>query len=343
VAPERDWQGIRRVYLRVRDRRSGDRLGPLATDGTLDRAGVRAAWGLECDDRLTWLAGIRQVPPGMRLDAWTGGEPSFVPAPLPPVAWPRPIDPLAPALADVVAAFDGRDVLVALSGGLDAGLVLALWRQAGRPLPEAVTLRTGVPGYDESGRAAQVAAALGVRLHVVAVTAGDLVAALPDGIAAMEQPLYNLHPIARLLLARGAARLGARVLVTGDGADQALCGQPAADYLPLVAALTRAAGLASWSPFCDDRVIAAALKGGPDAEKQRLRALARSLGLPAWLTDAPKRTVLAPALDLSPHMDGAAIDRLAGALGLPVALDDDRSRVGWVTLALAHRCVVGRA
>jgi hypothetical protein len=340
VAPERDWQGIRRAYLRARDRRSGDRLGPLvtATDGTLDRTGVHAAWGLARDDRLTWLAAIRQVPPGMRVAAWIDGEPRFGPAPLPPAG------PLAPALAAAVAGFDGRDVLVALGGGLDAALVLALWRQAGRALPEAITLRTGLPGYDESDRAAAVAGALGVRLHVVAVTADDLVAALPDGIAAMEQPLYNLHPIARLLLARGAARLGARALVTGDGADQAMCGQPAADYLPLVAALTQAAGLALWSPFFDDRVVAAALAAGPDAEKQGLRALARSLGLPAWLTDAPKRTMLAPALDLSPHMDRAAIDGLGRALGLPVALDDDRSRVGWVTLALAHRWVVeGRA
>jgi len=251
-----------------------------------------------------------------------------------------PAGPLGAALGDAVAGFDGPDLLVALSGGLDAALVLALWRQAGRPLPEAITLRTGLPGYDESERAARVAAALGLRLHVVAVTGDDLVAALPDGIAAMEQPLYNLHPIARLLLARGAARLGARALVTGDGADQAMYGQPAADYLPLVAALTGAAGLALWSPFCDDRVIAAALAAGRDVEKQALRALARSLGLPAWITDAPKRTMLAPALDLSPHMDRAAIDRLARALGLPVVLDDDRSRVGWVTLALAHRCVV---
>jgi asparagine synthase (glutamine-hydrolysing) len=336
MIPERDWQGTRRIYLRLSDRRLGDRLGPLATDGSLDRTGVRVAWGQAEDDRLTWLAGIRQVPPGMRLEGWTDGEPRFVPAPLPAAS------SLGPALAGAMAGFDGRDVLVALSGGLDGALVLALWRQAGRPLPEAITLRTGLPGYDESERAAQVAAALGVRLHVAAVTGDDLVAALPDGIAVMEQPLFNLHPVARLLLARAAARLGARVLVTGDGADQAMRGQPAGDYLPLVAALTRAAGLEPWSPFLDPRVVAAALAAGPDPEKRGLRALAPTLGLPAWIADAPKRSMLAPALDLSPHLDRAAIDRLARTIDLPVVLDDDRARVGWVTLAIAHR-LVGRA
>jgi hypothetical protein len=53
--------------------------------------------------------------------------------------------------------------------------------------------------------------------------------------------------------------------------------------------------------------------------------------------------MFAPALDLSPHLDRAAIDVLARELGLPVALDDDRARVGWVTLALAHRYAQGRA
>jgi hypothetical protein len=330
---ERDWQGTRRVYLRLDDHRSGDRLGPLASDQALDRAGVLAAWGRAPDDRLTWLAGIRQVPPGMRLDHWTAREPAFAPAALPPGR------PLAEALAEAVARFDGEDAVVALSGGLDAALVVATLRQAGRRLPEAITLRTGLPDYDESERAARVAAALGVKVHELAVTGDDLVAALPDGIAAMEQPLYNLHPIARLLLARGAARLGARVLVTGDGADQALSGQPASDYLPLMADLTSSAGLTLWSPFLDERVVAAALAFGPDLQKRALRALASSLGLPAWLTEAPKRSLLAPPLDLSPHLDRGAIDRLAHALDLPVVLDDDRSRVGWVTLALAHRFV----
>src|SRR5262245_55972623 len=108
--------------------------------------------------------------------------------------------------------------------------------------------------------------------------------------------------------------------------------------------MTRAAGLALRSPFLDQQVIAAAVGAGPDAEKQALRALARSLGLPAWITDAPKRPMFAPALDLSRHMGGArpVIDQLARGLDLPVALDDDRARVCWVTLALAHGCLQGQ-
>jgi asparagine synthetase B (glutamine-hydrolysing) len=233
--------------------------------------------------------------------------------------------------------------MIALGGGLDAALVLSLFRAAGRPIGEAVTLQTDMPGYDESERAERVATALGARLYRVRVTAQDFLGALPEAIGHIEQPLYNLHPVSRLLLSRAAARLGARTLVTGDGADQALSGRPSADYLPLVAALTEGAGLALWSPFLDEAVIASALRHGPDPDKARLRALARAMGVPAWVVSARKVPQRAPRLDLSRYLDAPALALLSTELGAPLSLGSDREAVGWVTLALARRCLAGEA
>jgi len=335
-ADRRDWQGIRRLYFRPADRRRAATLRALATEDGLDPAGVRAAWGLAPHGPRTWLAAIRQVPPGMRLHCWSAGEPRFAPAP------PAASRPLEDALLAAIAGWRGPEPVLALGGGLDGALVLALWRAAGRALPAVVTVRTDLPDYDESERAGRIAAAFGARPEPVLVGGDELVAALPEAVAVMEQPLYNLHPVARWRLARAAAVRGGRTLLTGDGADQLMRAVPAPDYLPLVAALTEGAGLDLWSPFFDESVQGAALARGPDPDKQALRALAARLGVPDWVAQAPKRPQYAPALDLSRHADRRALEALAAELGWPLSLASDRQAVGWITLALARRQITGR-
>lgn len=337
----RDWHGLARAYVRTSDGRRDSRLRPLVSgsETELDLDGVLAAWGRSGQDpSRAWLRAVREIPPGARLSGWSGGEPRFEPV-APPRTNRRTLIEALRAAVD--SATDGRlwEPVLALSGGLDAAVVLALWRETGRPLPPLLTLQTDAPRYDESERAAEVASAFGAELIRVRVSVSELASSLPDAIAAIEQPLYNLHPVSRLLLARAGARLGCCVLVTGDGADQIFAGRPALDYLPLMGALTAHAPIGLWSPFFDEDVIAAALDRGPDPKKAALRAIARELAVPSWIVEAPKVARYAPRLDLSAYVDRRELEALAAELGLPLSLAGAEDETGWVTLALARRWI----
>ena len=193
---------------------------------------------------------------------------------------------LANAVADILRA---SDVCVALSGGVDSALVVALIRALDLPMPRLVTLRTGYPAYDEVDEAKCVARAFDATCEVIDVTPSDYDAALPDVIDAVAQPLYNLHPVSRWLLAR---RAECGTLLTGDGADQVLSGTPSALYLPLVHAICAACDVELASPFFA-RDVAFVPR---DPEKRTLRVLAERLGVPKSIAHAAKRPRLTPDL-----------------------------------------------
>jgi hypothetical protein len=169
------------------------------------------------------------------------------------------------------------------------------------------------------------------------------VALLPEAVALAEEPLYNLHPVGRLALARAARARGYETLVTGDGADAAFAGRPDLDYVPLVAALTRGAGLALASPFLEGPVLSGTLARAPDRDKHLLREYATARGLPPWLATRPKRSRWMPPQDLSRHLSPDTLAPLVRELQEEPRLDDDRARVGWATLALLIRSLEERA
>ncbi len=305
MTPLRDWHGVTRYYVRA-DGAHAPTLAALATHPLrLSRAGVLAAWGASADDLATILLDVRQAP--------------CAPAP-PPIA-----APFALALETAVAAIarTATAPVVALGGGVDGAAVLAAWRATGAPMPLALTLETGLAGYDEVVAAQAIAATLGARCEVVAITPAALVALAPAAAVLAEAPLYDLHPVHRLALAQAAAARGATTLVTGDGADAVFRGAPDLDYVPLVAALTRRAGLALASPFFAPAVLAATPR---DPDKRAVRAYVAAAGL-AGLAAAPKRPRAVPTLDLAPILDSSRIAALARALELPPA-----ATVGWATL-----------
>jgi len=315
VTAVRDWHGVARRYVRDDDGACATELRALVRQPLqLDRDGVLAAWGVGDRGYPTVVAGVRQ-------DACEALAPSD--------------EPWADALEAAVAAIARTAVApaVALGGGVDGAAVLAAWRVSGAPMPRVVTLATGLPDYDEVDDACAIAAALGARCEVVTITPADLVALAPEAAVAAETPLYNLHPVHRLALARAAAALGIATLVTGDGADAAFRGRPDLDYVPIVAALTRAAGLALASPFFAPAVIAAARPLGadarrrPDPTKLLARAYIGAHGIARLAGIQPKRPRLVPPLDLSPIHDPARIATLARSLDLAPG-----ATVGWVTL-----------
>lgn len=273
----------------------------------LDPEGVRAAFGEIEPTGATCIAGARWAWPAL-------SRPARV-RPLPEL--------LARACADIPA---GRAAL-ALSGGVDSAVLAALLRDR----VVAYTLAPELPGYSEVDGAQRIADALGMPLRRVPARAADYVDSLPAVIRACECPLYNLHPVSRHLLARAARADGFDLLITGDGADEVFRGGSGGDYLPIVGALTRGAGLVAVAPFLDPVVVAGA---AAEHDKRALRGLACALGVPEAIAWSPKSPRFAPPIDLAPLRDDAHIAALGRCLGRRPGQASDRERVAWTTLSL---------
>ena len=229
----------------------------------------------------------------------------------------------------------GKRVALALSGGLDSALLLALIREMGATHIPAYILATEMPDYCERAPAQALAQQLGFETRIATVDSGQFVAALPETVQHVEEPLFNLHPVAKLLLADAMARDGIELAITGDGADQVLRRDQSANYLPLCQALFQARQVTLHAPFLDTGVIAHLLSLEPDPHKQCLRTLAAQLALPQRLTNAPKQSRLAPSMNLNHLLDIQRIHQLSSALNMSLpSLISDRERVLWTTLLL---------
>lgn len=299
LATEVHWRG-----------RSGPSLRALVGDARvrLDPAGVRAAFGEAIQDGSTCIAGARR----------------------PWLARPRraPAGPLRDLLEETCADIVPGTAALALSGGVDSAVLAALLRGRVR----LYTLDPELPGYSEADAAQAIADALGMPLRRIRVGAQDYVDALPAAIAACEAPLYNLHPVSRHLLAQVVRADGCDLLISGDGADELFRGGSGSDYLPIVGALTRAAGLVARAPFLDPALAVAA-----DGDKRALRELACELGVPAAIALRPKTPRYAPPVDLGRHWDPAHVAAVAAALARTPTRARDAERVGWTTLSLFAR------
>lgn len=301
---------------------------PEARGSGLDVQGVEAAWGLgDAPDR-TCLRCVRAVPPGMRL-VGVGAKPE--------VAWSTPSAEVSLDSALVCAAarvlLGAQRPVVALGGGIDAPLAVLAARRSGVVLRDALHLALPGTSYDESREARAAAAALGLALHEITLGTEDLARELPLAVRLAETPLYNLHPVSRVVLARVARARGHDVLLTGDGADQAARGATErADYVPIVAAITRGSGLGLASPFLDDALVSL-LADARDPGKMALRELAVAWGLPIAIAERAKLPTFAPALPREAFPSAPALARLERSLARPLSWsDDDRANVGVASL-----------
>lgn len=347
VLARRDRLGSRMIYFEPGSGEYAEDLAvllarvPEARRGGLDPRGIDVAWGLapSTDDASrTCLRGVRCVPPGVALVRNGDGRVAL------DAASARSSPPLsssvAPSLESVLlgaasrAFASARRPIVALGGGIDAPLAVLAMRGAGIAIESAVHVSLPGTSYDESAAARETATAIGLRLHEVRLTTSDLAAALPRAVRLAGTALYNMHPVSRVVTARAARDLGHDVLVTGDGADQAARGaiEPA-DYVPIVAAITRGCGIALASPFADDDLVDLLVRLR-DPSKNALRALARVWGLPDSVAGRPKVPCMAPALPRAAFpVDGALVE-LSRALGRTLAWSaDDRVNVGVTSLA----------
>ena len=332
----RDPYGLRRLYYRPEGAASR-RLRELARAGdALDPVGVGFAFGEVVETDRTWIEGIRRVPRGHRLSGAPGAwqiEPTPPPAESGAFGLERR---LLAALDSVVGR--GKRVALALSGGLDSALLLALLADSFRASVPAIYVLAprlaGGSAYDESAAAARLARSFDLKAIVIEAAEQDFVLGLPACVAQAETPLFNAHPVAKHLLFEQLAGDEIDVVITGDGADQVFAGAPSEIYLPIVGALAEAANVALCCPFLDEAVLAFAARSAPDPRKAAVREAARGK-LPDALVDAPKEARLAPAIDLSRFEDLPRFERLAALLDRPLRLDDARDRTAWTTLSLA--------
>lgn len=300
---KRDRFGLQRCYYTATAEASTIRE-LLGTDRSLDRAAVDAFLGGAYLPDRTMFAAVRQQPAsGVRNETSTV---SFA-------------EQLEGAVRRAVESAP-RPLAVALSGGLDSAVVLALALRVD-PTVKALILDPNVPGYGELDAALRTAEELHAEVVELSLDEDAFASAVRPAIAAFEMPLYNLHPVSKWWLARGAADEGFAVL-SGDGADQVFRHDTSADYLPLVGAAFDALGVPLFTPFLDIFGVSS------DPTKRLLRDVAATLPIRDELVVGPKISKLAPSLPFD-----APVARLADLLG---RTPDHAERWGTLALLVDH-------
>jgi len=110
-----------------------------------------------------------------------------------------------------------------LSGGIDSSAVAAMVRDNGGMRGRAFSIGFPEPGFDESRQSGQVARHLDLEPHMLLYRQRDLVRDLPRLIYHGECPLVSTESVPLMALSGRAAKQ-VKVVLTGEGADEALGG-----------------------------------------------------------------------------------------------------------------------
>jgi len=105
------------------------------------------------------------------------------------------------------------------SGGLDSGLVTAIAARHQDRLVSYVADMEGMQG-EERRRATLITDHVGAEIRPVYIDQEKFLLALPEAIAANDQPLFFAQDVAAMLIARQMRNDGFKVALTGDGADE---------------------------------------------------------------------------------------------------------------------------
>lgn len=108
-----------------------------------------------------------------------------------------------------------------LSGGIDSSLVLAYALEHGSVKPFTIGFRERA--FDESPFAREVARALGVEIQVEMLDEAAARAAVPEALAAYDEPFGDSSSLASYLLAKVVAK-SHKVALGGDGGDEVFAG-----------------------------------------------------------------------------------------------------------------------
>ncbi|MCG8684958.1 MAG: asparagine synthase C-terminal domain-containing protein, partial [Desulfobacterales bacterium] len=110
-----------------------------------------------------------------------------------------------------------------LSGGVDSSTIAAL---ACREYGKINTFTSGLAGSEDLIAASKVAEHLGTNHHEEIINPTELPKLLKDviGVSGSPDPYVAMSGLGTYVAARGAARFGAKVLLSGEGADELFAG-----------------------------------------------------------------------------------------------------------------------
>jgi asparagine synthase (glutamine-hydrolysing) len=128
-----------------------------------------------------------------------------------------------------------------LSGGIDSAAVLSLASQNNSADLRTISVGFDSADFDESGDAADTAAAFGAHHTTLKVTGEDALAALPDLFRAMDQP--SVDGMNTYIVSRAARRAGLTVALSGLGGDELFGGYASFTDAPRALAWRRRFGL----------------------------------------------------------------------------------------------------
>ena len=165
-----------------------------------------------------------RVRPGQPPEVTRYFTPRFAAVPFPagsaPAASSARYDEITAVLEDSVAKHMRADVTVGafLSGGIDSTAIAAL---AMRHNPRLITFTTGFEreGYSEVDVAVASAEAIGARHVTKVVSQAEFVAALPEIVWYLDEPVADPALVPLFFIAR-EARKHVKVVLSGEGADE---------------------------------------------------------------------------------------------------------------------------
>jgi asparagine synthase (glutamine-hydrolysing) len=229
----------------------------------------------------SFFEGVKSIPPGHYVRVWEGRIElrKYWDLDFPDAGEERRLEdptPLFDELESLLRASVERrlrgdvPVVAYISGGLDSTVVLGLSsRERGYAVP-SFSIGLDRAGPDERSQAAESAAVLGSKLTTVTMNRADIVAAYPELIRAAEGPVMDSSAACLLRLARAVHEAGYKVVLTGEGGDEALAGYAWFKTQKIINILARGPGMYILQGA---RKLALASIGGPRAGHPRAGAI----------------------------------------------------------------------
>lgn len=116
------------------------------------------------------------------------------------------------------------EVGVYLSGGIDSAIVARLVGDISGRAPATFSVAFDDASLDESSEQMQVAQALGTRHHSLRIQASDIAAACPAAVYHAEMPAFRSAFVPMYLLSGLTRDHAIKVILSGEGADEAFLG-----------------------------------------------------------------------------------------------------------------------
>jgi asparagine synthase (glutamine-hydrolysing) len=244
VVLSRDRFGEKPLYVAASEQRTvfaSDIRAILALEPVrrpLDRQSVASFFrlGVVNTGVRTIFNGIAQVPPGSFIE-FRNGNTGKVPSPR--RFWTCPVEAAKRSMPELIAEvretlFDSvrirmrSDVPVGLllSGGLDSSAIAAAAHATGHGGLEMISLVSDDSAADESAHINAVAKHLGATVQLVRlpVDPGVILEQLGQVVDSVGMPVTSLSNVAHWILMREARSRGVKVVLSGQGGDEILCG-----------------------------------------------------------------------------------------------------------------------